>query len=252
MTSTASRSGASPGSDSFATTRWSVIASARDGSSVSARQALAWLCERYWYPLYAYLRRKGHSADDASDLAQSFFAYLLERDTVAVADQQRGRFRDFLLGSLKHFVSHDAQAKRAKKRGGGRLLIRMDALEAEQRYSLEPVDIQTPEKLFARRWALEMLDRVLQRLKDTFRTDGKSAQFEALKECLTGNASAESYAAIGQRLKMNEGAVKVAVFRLRRKYRELLKDEIARTVAQPEHPAEVEAELNDLLAALAR
>jgi len=239
-----------PGSDSFATTRWSVIATARGGTTDSSQQALAWLCERYWYPIYAYVRRKGQNADNASDLTQGFFTYLLEKGAITVADRERGRFRDFLLASLNNFLSNEWDRMRALKRGGGKSPLRLDTAEAEERYRLEPSHNETPEKLFARRWALALLERAIAQLKESFTKEGKSAHFEALKGCLASNADAEAYAAIGKRLKMSEGAVKVAVYRLRKKYRAMLKEEIARTLAHPEREDDVDGELKALFEAL--
>jgi len=224
-----------------------VVARAGRGGSAEARAALATLCESYWFPLYAFVRREGCSADDAQDLIQAFFVRLLEKNYLAVADRARGRFRSFLLAALKHFLANERKRGRAQKRGGGRAAISLDFPAAENRYRLEPADELTPERLYEKRWALALLDRVLQRLRDELAGAGKLARFDHLKQFLTGEPETESYRQIAGELAMSEGAVKVAVHRLRRRYRELLEDEIAQTVAGPE---EVEEERRALLAAV--
>ncbi len=231
----------------FATTQWSVVASAGRGSTPEARTALATLCESYWFPLYAFVRREGCSADDAQDLIQAFFARLLEKKYLAAADPERGRFRSFLLAALKHFLANQRKRGRAQKRGGGRAAISLDFPAAEDRYRLEPADTLTPERLYEKRWALALLDRVLKRLRDELAAAGKLARFDHLKQFLTGEPEADSYRQIAGQLAMSEGAVKVAVHRLRRRYRELLEDEIAQTVAGPE---EIEDERRALVAAV--
>jgi len=214
------------------------------GSSPKARDALSSLCAAYWYPLYAYVRRQGHSAHDAQDLTQEFFARLLDRGGVGGVAPDLGRFRTWLLAALQHFLINEWHRARAQKRGGGALHLSMDD-DAEARYLREPADPLTAEKLFDRRWALTLLDRVLTRLGAEMAETGKTAHFEALKFCLSGGKRA--YADVASTLGMTEGAVKVAVHRLRERYRALIRAEILETVADP---GEVEAELRDLFAAL--
>ena len=241
--------------DRFATTHWSMVVSAADhrgqsgaGQPSEAARALATLCESYWFPLYAFVRRAGYAAEDAQDLTQEFFVRLLAQNYLAVADRQRGRFRSFLLGAMKHFLANERRRQGAQKRGGPRPTISLDFSSGENRYNLiEPVDHLTPERLYEKRWALALLDLVLGRLREEFQTAGKLHLFDALKQFLAGGAQKPAYAEVGQRLGMSEAAVKVAVHRLRRRYRELLKEEIARTIVEPDT---VEDELKDLLAAL--
>ena len=231
----------------FATTHWSVVLAAGGSDVPQARDALEKLCRAYWYPLYAYVRRRGYSPADAEDLTQAFFAWLLERDWLGRADQQRGRFRSFLLTSLGNFLANEWDKARAQKRGGGRV-VPLQRDEAETRCAREPVDHLTPEQSFEWRWALTLLDQVMNRLSAEFARDGKEALFEALKPCLLGERTAQPYAALASTLAMTEGSVKVSVYRLRQRYRQLLRDEIANTVAKPE---EVEEEMCHLFAVLA-
>jgi len=231
----------------FATTHWSVVLAAGQSESPGAQEALAKLCQTYWYPLYAFVRRQGHSPHDAQDLTQEFFARLLRSHYFAAADPKRGRFRSFLLGSIKHFLAHEWEKGRALKRGGGQVLISLDGPAGETRYALEPPDNVTADKIFERRWALTLLEQVLARLQEDYAASGKRQLFQELKPTLTGEKCAGSYVEIGSRLGLNEGAVKVAVHRLRQRYGELLREEIAHTVASPE---EVEEELRHLLSAL--
>lgn len=202
------------------------------------------LCAIYWYPLYAFVRRRGHSAHDAQDLTQGFFARLLEKKDLASVDRARGRFRSFLLAALEHFLINEWHRARTQKRGGATVLFSFDALDAESRLRHEPAT-DSPEQIYDRRWAMTLLDQVMARLRTEMAGAGKLAHFEALKFCLTGERTA--YAEVGARLAMSEGAVKVAVHRLRERYRALLRAEIAETVATPE---EIEDELRALLAAL--
>ncbi len=233
------------GPHDFETTRWSMVLQAR-GNGSGARAALARLCEAYWYPLYAFVRRQGHLPHDAQDLTQDFFARLLEKDWLQAVERERGRFRSFLLGSMKHFLANEWDRANALKRGGGMLPIRLDDDSAEARYCHEPIDpAATAEQLYDQRWALTLLDQVMARLRDEMTAGGKAAQFEALKFCLTGDKSA--YAGVAQTLEMSEGAVKVAVHRLRDRYRALIRAEIGQTVADP---TEVDDELRQLFAAL--
>ncbi len=230
----------------FATTRWSLVVAAR-GDSSAARAALAELCRLYWYPLYAFVRRRGHAHDEAQDLTQEFFTRLLERDDLAAVDPARGRFRAFLLAACRHFLSNEHDRATALKRGGGRQLLSLDFGDADRRYAAEPGHEQTPERLFERRWALTLLDRVVQRLREHYETAGQLPLFEALKGSLTG-AAGDSHAEAAAALGMTPGAVKVAAHRLRQRYRDLLRDEIAQTV---EDPAAVDDEIRALFSALA-
>jgi len=231
----------------FATTRWSVVCAAgREDSAAGA--ALAALCETYWYPLYAFLRRRGCPREEAEDVTQAFFARLLERGWVRSADRDRGRFRTFLLTALTRFLGKERERERAVKRGGGRMRLSLDFESGENRYRLEPADEQTPDRLFARRWAMTVLDRVLVRLEEEHAdSPARTAKFAAFKPLLTATHEAP-YAAVAASLGMTEGAVKVAIHRLRQRYRELLRDEVAQTVSDP---AAVEQELADLREALA-
>jgi len=233
----------------FASTRWSIVAAAGRKESPEARAALAVLCQAYWYPLYAYARRRLARADDAQDLTQEFFARLLEKDYLQGADPHRGKFRSFLLTAFKHFLAKEHERAAAQKRGGGRQPLSLDFQDGERRYHHEPADPTTPEMLYERRWALTLLEQALARLRQEFTSAGKEQLFEALKGTLTGDGTAEPYARIGQDLGLSEQSVKTAVHRLRRRYQELLRAEVAHTVASPE---EVEDELRDLFAAVRR
>jgi RNA polymerase sigma-70 factor (ECF subfamily) len=235
------------GANRFATTRWSVVLAAGRRSTERSRDALAELCANYWYPLYGFVRAQGYSAHDAQDLTQEFFARLIERNTVGEADRTRGRFRTFLIASLKHFLANERDRARAKKRGGGRLVLSIDFDAGESRLSREPACDATPERIFERRWALALLETVLALLREEFQSAGKGQLFERLKGTLTASHDAGGYAAIAAELGMAEGAVKVAVHRLRRRFRELLRDEIAQTVADP---ADVDQEIRELFTAL--
>jgi RNA polymerase sigma-70 factor (ECF subfamily) len=230
----------------FATTHWSVVLAAGGDSSLAAHSALEQLCSTYWYPLYAYVRRQGHTVEDAQDLTQEFFARLLERKSVGQADRTRGRFRTFLLTSLKHFLINEWNKANREKRGGGRQIISLTVEETETRYRGEPADDRSPDKAFDRRWALVLLDRVLDQLQSEFATVERAQLFEELKSSLTGDESGCSYAKIGLRLGMSEGKLKVTVHRLRRRYRELLREEIGRTV----EAEAIDEEMRDLFAAL--
>ena len=232
--------------DRFATTHWSMVLSAGRGRSPESSRALATLCENYWFPLYAFVRRAGHTAEDAQDLTQEFFARLLAQDVLMKADRRKGKFRSFLLAALKHFLADEWDRARAQKRGGGQPVISFDALDAETRYRLEPASDLTPERMFEKQWALSLLDHVLSRLDAEMAAVGKSTLFETLKDTLTGSRSS-TYAAIGVELGMSEGAVKVAAHRLRRRYRALLREEIAQTVTGADEIAE---EIHYLLSCL--
>jgi len=231
----------------FATTRWSIVLAAGERDAGEAAPALATLCEIYWYPVYAFIRRRGMSPADAQDATQGFFAALLEQDYVSSADRERGRFRTFLLTAVSRFLSKQREHNRTLKRGGGRKLLSIDAAVGEDRYLLEPTDDWSPERLFERRWALTLLDRVLARLEQRYTEQGQTQLFEKLQGCLTGADPEVSHTDLAADLKMTPGALKVAIHRLRRRYRDLLKAEIAETVAGAD---EVADELDYLLAAL--
>jgi RNA polymerase sigma-70 factor (ECF subfamily) len=235
------------GASQFPTTRWTLVVAAGDPQRKEARSALVSLCENYWYPLYAYLRRRGYPADQAEDLTQEFFIRLLEGRYLDRADPEKGRFRSFILTSLKFFVADEEDRQRARKRGGG-ALVPLEFSSGEERYQREPAHDETPERIFERRWALSMLDRVVERLRNEFVHHGHAEHFERLKVFLLGQSDAP-YAALAREMNTSEGALKVAVHRLRKRYRELFRQEIADTVADP---AEVESELRFLAAVLAR
>lgn len=203
---------------------------AKRRSGTHARRALEELIGSYWYPVYAFMRRQGQARQEAEDLAQEFFTRLLEKNYLKQVDQARGRFRSFLLASLKHFLSNERDKARALKRGGGVRVVRLDAALAEARYAVEPVDAMTPERLFDRRWALSVLEQVLERLRLEHSRVGKAAMFEKLKDSLMCASGGIGYARLAGELDMSEGAVKVAVHRMRRRYRDLLREEIAQTV----------------------
>jgi RNA polymerase sigma-70 factor (ECF subfamily) len=233
----------------FTPTHWSVVlAAAGRADSTDARDALERLCRNYWLPIYAFVRRQGHNPHDAQDLTQEFFARLLEKNYLARADRDKGRFRSFLLASVKHFLANEWDKARAQKRGGGRLLISIDAAAAETSFGREPADLLSADKIFERRWALALLEQVLRRLREEYTRDGKEKQFEQLKGTLTEASRLLPYAEIAARLATSEGAVKVAVHRLRQRYRELLRAEISDTVADAR---EIDDEIRNLFAALA-
>src|SRR6185437_3507842 len=235
-----------PGSSSqFPTTRWTLVVAAGHPDRKQARSALVSLCESYWYPLYAYLRRRGYPADQAQDLTQDFFMRILEGRYLDRADQEKGRFRSFILTSLKFFVADEEDRRRAHKRGGG-AVVPLEFPSGEEFYQREPAHDETPERIFERRWALAVLDRVVEKLRDEFLQHGRPEHFERLKVFLLAQSDAP-YAALAREMNTSEGALKVAIHRLRKRYRELFRHEIADTVADP---AEVESELRFLVAAL--
>jgi RNA polymerase sigma factor (sigma-70 family) len=233
----------------FATTHWSLVLAAGDGSSPRADEALARLCDTYWYPLYAYLRSRGYSAEDAQDLTQAFFVRVLEKGGLRQADPARGRFRSFILVSLKNFAANQHDRAVAQKRGGTHVPLSLDLGTAEGRLLLEPPTDDTPETIFDRRWAVTLLNRVVSRLQAESDEGSKDGKFDRLKAYLTGDEPRLSYAQTAADLGMSEGAVKVAVHRLRRRFRDLVRDEIAHTVSSPH---EVDDELRHLMAAVAR
>jgi RNA polymerase sigma-70 factor (ECF subfamily) len=231
----------------FPTTRWSRIAAAGGPPSPEGRQALAELCAAYWYPVYALIRRSGHREADALDLTQDYFARLLERPVLAAADPARGRFRAFLRADCGRLLADARRRARARRRGGGLAVLSIDARDAEGRYLREPADAATPERTFDRAWATTTLDAVLARLRREYEGSGRGATFEVLKVALTERARAVPHRVLAERLGTTEGAAQVAVHRLRRRYRDLVREAVAGTVADP---ADVEDELRDLFAAL--
>jgi RNA polymerase sigma-70 factor (ECF subfamily) len=237
----------------FLTTRWSVVLAAGAEHSLSAgtkaREALAVLCQTYWYPLYAYVRRRGYDPDEARDLTQSFFVFLLERNALGAADPQRGRFRSFLLTALKNFLANEWNRAAAEKRGGGLMVLPLSADfdSAERLYGREPADTLTPERLFERRWALTLLDVVLSDLQAQYTAGGRAKLFEHLKPCLTGDSHAPPQARIAAELRITEGAAQVAIHRLRKRYRQLLRAHIEQTV---ESADQVEDEIRELYRAV--
>jgi DNA-directed RNA polymerase specialized sigma24 family protein len=232
----------------FPTTHWSRVIRSVDGSSPDAQAALESLCAAYWYPLYAFIRHRGHAPDTAADLVQGLFAHILEQNTLAAADPRRGRFRTFLLAVCRHFLADQADERLAKKRGGGRKFVSIDTSNAESRYRAEPADALTPERLFEHAWALAMLERVLGILRQEYQQAGKGPLFQGLEPSLAGGPGVQRFAAIAEALSMTEGAIQTAAHRLRRRYRELVRDEIASTI---DDPAEIDDEIRDLFAALA-
>jgi RNA polymerase sigma factor (sigma-70 family) len=235
------------GPSNFPTTRWTMVIAAADTQRKDARSALVSLCEGYWYPLYAYIRRRGYPADQAQDLTQEFFIRVLEGRYLDRADPEKGRFRAFLLTSMKFFLADEADRIRAQKRGGGTVLS-LEFSSGEDRYQREPAHDETPERIFEQRWALSVLDRVVDKLRKEFVHHGRPEHFERLKVFLLGQSDAP-YAALAREINTSEGALKVAIHRLRKRYRALFRQEIADTVADP---AEVGPELRFLAAALTR
>lgn len=231
----------------FDTTHWSVVLKAGADDSPQAAEALARLCRAYWYPLYAYVRRQGYSMEDAQDLTQEFFARLLEHNYLRSADRKRGRFRTFLLTSLKHFLINEWKRANREKRGSGQRILSLDEEMAESRFTAEPAVDQPPDALYDHGWAAVLLERALVALRTELERSGKRDLFDRLKVFVWGGKNALSYAAMAEQLGMTEGAVKVAVHRLRQRYGELLRAEVAQTVTTP---VEVEEELQYLVAVI--
>lgn len=224
----------SPANHRFATTHWSMVVAAGGETSAESQRALEELCEIYWYPLYAFVRGKGYEASEAQDLTQEFFTSLLSNATLKKADQSRGRFRSFLLTSLQNFVSNQHRAKQALKRGGGHRHLSLDFQDGESRYRTEVRDTETPEKIFERRWALTLLQRAVDRLASEQQAAGKTEVWEVLKHYLGGQDDQRPYKEIGEQLGLPPTSIKVTVHRLRRRCRELLREEISQTVSTPE------------------
>ena len=237
-----------PRGDIFVTTRWTVVLNAGRKSSPQSDRALGELCQTYWYPLYAYVRRKGKTKEDAEDLVQAFFEKFLEKNYLEGLSAERGKFRAFLLASLKHFLANEWDKSQRQKRGGGGTHLSLDWQSADARFHLDPPDPSSLDRTFDREWALALLERVITRLREECVRDGKVTLFEQAKGYLMVGEQAIPYADAAQKLKMDEGAVRVAVHRLRKRYRALLRDEITQTLHDP---AQVEEELRSLQAALA-
>ena len=232
----------------FATTHWTAVLAAGRGSSRQADVALEELCRTYWYPLYAYVRRQGHSREDAEDLTQGFFARLLEKNYLEGVTSDKGKFRAFLLVALKRFLANEWDRASRQKRGGGVMPLSLDWQDADTRYQINPADNLSPDKLYDRAWAVIVLERVITRLRDENGAEGKANLYEQLKPFLMIGKSEIPYAQAAAALKLTEGAVRVAVHRLRRRYRELLREEITQTLA---NPAQADEEMQSLFNALA-
>ncbi len=231
--------GATPArGDIFATTRWTVVLAAGAPGSPAAAVALEELCRTYWYPLYVYVRRRGHAPADAEDLTQEFFTRFLEKNYLAGLKSDQGRFRAFLLTALKHFLANEWDRANRQKRGGGIRPLSLDWQDADTRYQIDPADHLSPDKLYDRAWATTLLERVVSRLRAENQAEGRANQFEQLKYYLMVGTDKVPYAEVAAALILNEGAVRVAVHRLRRRYRELLRQEIAQTLADPAQAAE--------------
>ena len=247
-------SGGASGTDSglpeawFKTTHWSSVLHAADANDPAAEASLSRLCQTYWYPLYYYIRRLGHSPEDAQDLTQGFLGRLVHKEYLKGVKQEKAKFRSFLLVALKGFLANEWDRAHRLKRGGGQELVSFDAQDTENRFLAEPVDEMSPEKAFERRWAWALLSRVLNRLETEFCASNKAPLFQELKGLLSGEETGSSYAELGQRFGMSESNVKVTVHRLRRRYRELLREEVAATVDTPE---EANEEIRHLFATLA-
>jgi RNA polymerase sigma factor (sigma-70 family) len=237
------------GVGSFHTTRWTIVMRAAQSHAPWGQSALAELCRLYWYPLYTFARRRGHSPEDAQDLTQSFFLHMVEHRAFKGVDRLKGKFRSFLLASFQNHLADAADRTRRLKRGGGKIFVQLDAEDAEKRYRLEPVDFLTAEKIFDARWAMTVLGEALKKLSQEYAVGGKAATFEALKVFLDTNNSLNppSYNEVASRLQVATGAVKTHIHRLRKRYTALLREEVGRTVSDP---AEIDEEIHSLCEAL--
>ena len=233
----------------FATTHWSVVLAAGQSADAQASEALEQLCRTYWYPLYAYVRRRGYSPEDAQDLTQEFFALFLRKECFRLADRARGRFRTFLLHALEHFLINEWKRAQCAKRGGGTTPRSLDVAAAEQRYTNEPAVTLTPERAYEKQWAATLLEQVLSKLKQEYAEAGNRRVFAELADLLWGKDGSASFAEIGARLDLTEGAARGAMHRLRTRYRERLRHEVAQTVAEP---GEVDEELRYLISVVSQ
>lgn len=239
--------GPAPRGWDFASTHWSVVLLAGQEHSTQSAAALEQLCRAYWYPLYAFVRREGHGPEAAADLTQEFFSRLLANNGLVAVDRSKGKYRTFLLASMKHLLANEWNRAQTQKRGGGFAHFSLDAAAAEDRYRLDPADELTPERIFERRWAETVIDSVTRRLQGEFAAADLSERFEALKIFLMADDDPPSYAEAARRLSMSEGAVRTAIYRLRQRYGELFREEIAQTVSGPQ---EMEEEIRQFFAAL--
>jgi RNA polymerase sigma factor (sigma-70 family) len=237
------------GAASFHTTRWTIVMRAAQSQAQGGQSALAELCRLYWYPLYIFARRRGHSPDDAQDLTQGFFLHVAEHGALTNVDRLKGKFRSFLLGSFQNHLSDQVDSARRLKRGGDKVFVPLDAEEAEERYRLEPVEFLTPEKMFDARWAMTVLREALKRLRQEYATAGRTSTFEALKVFLDPNNSIAlpSYDEVANQLQVTTGAVKTLIHQLRKRFTALLREEVGRTVSDP---AEIDEEIHALCEAL--
>ena len=235
------------GTSRFATTHWSIVLAAGDSASPEHEQALSRLCQTYWFPLYAYLRRRGHDRHQAEDLTQAFFVQMLDKRRLSGVSPKPGKFRSFLLTTLKNFVSDEYDLTRAIKRGGAQKTISLNFQKAESQYTLEPTDELSPERLFERAWALTILEQTMNRLEDEMINTNKKELFDSLRVYVCGEPTTATYGTVAVQLNMTENAVKVAVHRLRRRYRELLRNEIAQTVLTEN---QIDEEISHLFAAV--
>jgi RNA polymerase sigma factor (sigma-70 family) len=234
------------GCDRFKATHWRVVLAAGHPGSPQSAHALNRLCRTYWYPLYAYVRRKGHSEPEAKDLTQEFFAQLLQNHLLARANPLKGKFRSYLLAAMDHFLANERRRAQTLKRGGGEIIRSLDDT-AQMRYATEPITNLSPERAYERQWALSLFEQALHRLKEQYGASGRVKLYQCLKEFLSADPERGDYERVGLQLGMSQSAVAAAVYRLRQGYRELVREEVAQTVASP---AEIEDELRGLLAAL--
>jgi len=248
LTSEGSRPSTTAPGDIFATTQWTVVLAAGKRSTPQSDQALEELCRAYWFPLYAYVRRRGHTREDAEDLTQAFFAAFLRKNYLEKLSPERGRFRAFLLASLKHFLANEWDKAQRQKRGGNVTHLSLDWQTADTKFQVAATNEPSPDKAFDCEWAMALLAKVIERLEKECEADGHAKQFEQLKIFLTTGKDGLSHAEVAHRLGMDETAVRVAVYRLRKRYRQLLRDEIVRTLSDP---AQVDEEIRALFGAFA-
>jgi DNA-directed RNA polymerase specialized sigma24 family protein len=231
----------------FQTTSWSLVRAAAGNPTADSHEALAALCQKYWHPVYAFVCRHGYGREESKDLTQGFFALLIEKNYLLDTDRERGRFRSFLLTAVKHFLANEWDREHALKRGGGQVPVSIDLVVAEKWHPISAVEEATPESLFERRWALSLLENVMAKLRAEFADAGKADEFELLSAFLIKDSESTRYQSLAQELKITEGALRMSVHRMRRRYRRLLRAEIAETVSEP---GEIEDELRFLLSTL--